>query len=300
MEHRVRVEMEIVVVRHLVAARVVELQYGLKPTGNTVGDVGDQLPSFDSDDQTLPLARLKTIPVHPARGELTVHRARHGDAHFHCFRRPLDQSQMLLAEHLFLAGLHRLTGDFGHLVHVKGHRVGDTPFGDHPDLPPAGFCVGGHRDLGKDEFRVGTNGRKALVFREHPLDLIDQVLLCHFFLGQFGTVRCGRFFFRADGRGKLEISHLGGHYVAHRRFLLLQLVELLSEHRELLIVPDPVVIDQPNGNPFSGHNQIRSIKEPLSTQPNREGAALLAAGGIDVTDVLRPGRGRYGQEYGQP
>ena len=60
---------------------------------------------------------------------------------------------------------------------------------------------------------------------------------------------------------------------------------------EFLIVHDPVVIDQPNGNPFPAHNHIRSMDEPLSTQPDREGGALLAAGGIDVTDVLalRPG-----------
>ena len=44
------------------------------------------------------------------------------------------------------------------------------------------------------------------------------------------------------------------------------------------------------------------MDEPLSTQPDREGGALLAAGGIDVTDVLalRPGRGCSGHKDGQP
>ena len=68
-------------------------------------------------------------------------------------------------------------------------------------------------------------------------------------------------------------------------------LQLLAEQRDFLIAHDPVVIDQPNGNPFPAHDQIGSMEEPLSTQPDREGGALLAAGGIDVTDVLalRPG-----------
>ncbi len=77
--------------------------------------------------------------------------------------------------------------------------------------------------------------------------------------------------------------------------------ELLSEQREFLIVHDPVVIDEPHGNSFTAHNHIRSMDEPLSTQPDRERGALLAAGRIDVTDVLAlgPGRGCCGHKYGQ-
>ena len=78
--------------------------------------------------------------------------------------------------------------------------------------------------------------------------------------------------------------------------------QLLAEQRPLLVVPDPEVIDHPNGNPFTAHNHIRSIEETLSTQLNREGIALLAAGREDVTDVLalRPDRGCRGHKYGHP
>ena len=70
----------------------------------------------------------------------------------------------------------------------------------------------------------------------------------------------------------------------------------------LLIAHDPVVIDQPHGNPFPAHHQVGGIGESLSAQADREGGALLAAGRIDVTDVLalRPGGGRSGHEDGQP
>ena len=126
-----------------------------------------------------PLARLEAIAVHLARGDLAVHRAGHRDAHLLFFRRPLALGQILFAEHRELAGLHRLAGDFGHLAHVEGQRVGDAPLGDHADLPPARFRVGRHRDLGKDEFGLGANGRVALVFGEPLLDPFDQPLLGH-------------------------------------------------------------------------------------------------------------------------
>ena len=195
-DDRVRVGTEIIVVRDLLAVGVVKLQHGLKPAGNAVGDVGDQIPSLGGDEQALPLARRKTIPVHLARRDLAVHRAGDRDAHLLLFQRPFALGQVLFAEHRELHGLHRLAGDFGHLAHVEGQRVGDPPFGDDPEFPPARLCVGGHRDLGKDEFGLGTNGRVALVFREDPFDPVDQLLLGHFLLGlgRFALrVLCARF-----------------------------------------------------------------------------------------------------------
>jgi len=263
-DDRVGVETKIVGVRHLPAAGVAETEHGLEPAGDAVGDVGDQLPGLDGDDQTLPLRSLKTIPVHLARRDLAVHGAGHRDAHLLFFHGTFALGKMFLAEDRQLHGLHWLAGDFGHLPHVKGQRVGDAQLADHPDLPPARFGVGLHRDLDKDQLGLGTNGRSALVFREPLLNPFDQLLLGHLLLrlggfalrillARFGGLRllqlrvafaadagvrrirraaypadqgrdrlgCG---IRADGRGKLERGHPGGHRVVHRRLLLPQLV----------------------------------------------------------------------------
>ena len=263
-DHRVGVETEIIVIRQFLSAGVAEPQNGLKPAGNAVGYVGDQVARLGGDCQALALGCLKTIPVHLARGNLAVHRARQRDAHFFFFRRPLALGQVFLAEDRQRTGLHRFAGDFGHLTEVEGERIGDAPLGDHPHLAPARFCVGRHGDLGEDQFGLGANGRGAFVFGESHFNPPDQGLLCHLFLGCWGfglglrVARLRVFWFRkiriavaahggierieaatcraddpldldgssirADGRGKLEKGHLVGHHVVHRRLRFLQFV----------------------------------------------------------------------------
>ena len=135
----------------------------------------------------------------------------------------------------------------------------------------------------KTSSQWGTNGGIAFVFGEDPLESFDQILLCDFLFRQFGTFfRVGRNLLgsacfvqirialaadfgvewahraaylthqplglrRFDNRGELEEGQLGGHDVAEGRFFLSQRIELLSEQTHLLIVPDPVVIDDSDG-----------------------------------------------------
>ncbi len=70
MEHRIGMETEVVVVRQLIALRIVKRQSRLKPAGNGVGQIGDQFPRTGGDDQVLALVRLEPIPVRIAGREL--------------------------------------------------------------------------------------------------------------------------------------------------------------------------------------------------------------------------------------
>ena len=56
-------------------------------------------------------------------------------------------------------------------------------------------------------------------------------------------------------------------------------VSLATLYSEIL-PKDAVVIDEPDGHSFAAHRQVRSMGEPLSSQPDRKGAALLAARGF--------------------
>ena len=336
----IRIGAVIVVIGDLLAVGVVQPHYGLEPTGNAIRDVGHQVPGLGGDDQPLPLVRGKTIPIHLARRDLAVHRARHADPHLFFFPRSFALRQILLAQHRELHGLHRPASDLGHLADVEGERVGDPSLGDYPDLAPARLGIGVDRHLGKDEFGLGTNGRVAFVLGKDLFDPFDQFLLGQFFLGlgrfALGLARlCLAGFFQvriafgadgrvnrvgaaanradqrgdrigsgigADRRGKLERGHRGHHRVLHDRLRLLQCLQLLAQQPHLLVVQDTAVFNQPHGDAFPADHQVRGIGESLPPQPDRERGALLAAGGIDVTDILalRPGRRCCGDECGQP
>ena len=119
---------------------VVQRQHRLKPAGNGVGDVRHQLPGLRGNHQPLALVGLEAIAIHFAGGDLAVDRAGHPDALLDLVRRPLAQRQLLLAEHLELAGEHRLTADLGQLPDVEHQRVGHAARRGQPHLAPAGLA----------------------------------------------------------------------------------------------------------------------------------------------------------------
>ena len=168
-------------------------------------------------------------------------------------------------------GVHRLSGDFGHLADVEDQRVRHAARRRQPDLPLAGRRVGSDRDL--DHHEVGDRGAGRLLER----------------IRRFSPRSC------ADQLSALPSVLLG-------RPLALQLPELFPQQLDLLGVQPPVILDHLGRNARAGDERRVDAVEALPAQPDPERRALLAAGGIDVTDVrsrLRLRRGRRRQQAGQ-
>ena len=133
--------------------------------------IRNQLPRLGRDHQPLALAGLETIAVHFAGSDLAVGRAGQRDAVLDLVFRPLAQGELLLAEHLELAGAHRLPADFGQLADVEHQRVRHAARRCQPDLPPAGLGVGRDGDLDHDQVGDRGAGRRWTYSAIRLLDL---------------------------------------------------------------------------------------------------------------------------------
>ena len=121
MENGIGMETVAVGIGQLVSLGIVERQRGLKPAGHGVGQIGNQLPRRDGDDQLLPLACREPIAVYAAGHDLAVQRGRKRDVH--------ERSRRGVSRHVaglgFLPGsrlgndLGRLLGELGQLADAK-------------------------------------------------------------------------------------------------------------------------------------------------------------------------------------
>jgi len=157
----------------------------LKPTGNTVGDVGDQLPSLGGDQQTLSLLAGNGSGSRSAGGDLAVSWWQ-GTV----IRTPLRPAADCAGPdapcrgtclvQVFI-GLRATSGP----GHVKRQRRWRHTFGDDPNLAPARSGVGGHRDSAKTSSMWDTRPGCARPRANILWNPLDQVLLRDFFSRTF-------------------------------------------------------------------------------------------------------------------
>ena len=84
---------------------------------------------------------------------------------------------------------------------------------------------------------------------------------------------------------------------------LLEILELLVQQGDLLVAYSPITLDHPCGNARAGDQHLAGAIQTLAAQLDREGRALLAAGGIDKADIrplLRVSRGRPRSKSDRP
>jgi hypothetical protein len=116
--HRIWLETKVILIGDLAALGVMKRQDRLEPSGNGVGDEGNEFASEGGNHDSLALARLEAIAVDFTRGDLSVHRAGR-DAAFDLFLGSFAEGKLLLAEHLEGRGEHGFAGRLGQLSDVE-------------------------------------------------------------------------------------------------------------------------------------------------------------------------------------